>query len=60
MQYAIPNKDKYEQKTMSFERTMDSFKKIIIGRKQYAYLNRGNYNTKETLIPIGMFLINMT
>ena len=31
--YAIPNKEKYEQETMSFERTMDSFKKIIIVEK---------------------------
>ncbi|MCR5118961.1 MAG: ATP-binding protein [Lachnospiraceae bacterium] len=28
--YAIPDKEKYEQETMSFKRTMDSFKKIII------------------------------
>ena len=31
--YAIPNKEKYEQETMSFECTMDSFKKIIIVEK---------------------------
>lgn len=31
--YAIPNREKYEQETMSFERTMDSFKKIIIVEK---------------------------
>lgn len=31
--YAIPNKEKYEQETMSFARTMDSFKKIIIVEK---------------------------
>lgn len=31
--YAIPNKEKYEQETMSFERTLDSFKKIIIVEK---------------------------
>ena len=31
--YAIPNKEKYEQETKSFERTMDSFKKIIIVEK---------------------------
>lgn len=28
--YAIPDKEKYEQETLSFQRTMDSFKKIII------------------------------
>ena len=28
--YAIPDKEKYEQECKSFERTMDSFKKIII------------------------------
>ena len=28
--YAIPDKEKYEQECQSFERTMDSFKKIII------------------------------
>lgn len=28
--YAIPDKEKYEQETMSFEHTMDSFKKLII------------------------------
>lgn len=28
--YAIPDKAKYEQETLSFQRTMDSFKKIII------------------------------
>lgn len=31
--YAIPNREKYEQETMSFERTKDSFKKIIIVEK---------------------------
>ena len=31
--YAIPNQEKYEQETKSFERTMDSFKKIIIVEK---------------------------
>lgn len=28
--YAIPDKEKYEQETMSFKHTMDSFKKLII------------------------------
>ena len=31
--YMIPDKDKYEQETLSFRRTMDSFKKIIIVEK---------------------------
>ncbi len=31
--YDIPNHEKYEQETMSFERIMDSFKKIIIVEK---------------------------
>lgn len=31
--YAIPSQEKYIQETMSFEHTMDSFKKIIIVEK---------------------------
>lgn len=31
--YAIPDQDKYEQETISFDNTMDSFKKIIIVEK---------------------------
>ena len=31
--YAIPDREKYEQETKSFERTRDSFKKIIIVEK---------------------------
>ena len=31
--YMIPDKEKYEQETLSFRRTMDSFKKIIIVEK---------------------------
>lgn len=31
--YAIADKEKYEQETVSFDRTMDSFKKIIIVEK---------------------------
>lgn len=31
--YAIPDQEKYEQEIQSFERTMDSFKKIIIVEK---------------------------
>ncbi len=31
--YAIPDKEKYEQETMPFKRTRDSFKKIIIVEK---------------------------
>ena len=31
--YAIPDSDKYEQETAPFDKTMDSFKKIIIVEK---------------------------
>ena len=31
--YAIPNQDKYKQETASFDKTLDSFKKIIIVEK---------------------------
>lgn len=31
--YAIPDQEKYEQETLSFDKTMDSFKKIIIVEK---------------------------
>ena len=31
--YAIADKEKYEQETVSFDRAMDSFKKIIIVEK---------------------------
>lgn len=31
--YAIPDKEKYEQETLSFDKTKDSFKKIIIVEK---------------------------
>lgn len=31
--YAIPNQDKYKQETVSFDKTFDSFKKIIIVEK---------------------------
>lgn len=31
--YAIPDKEKYKQETMSFERTMDSFKKSLLLRR---------------------------
>ena len=31
--YAIPDREKYEQETASFDKTMDSFKKIIIVEK---------------------------
>ena len=52
--YAIPNREKYEQETKSFERTKDSFKKIIIVEKsmkprydENGYLMRG---VKEFLL----------
>ena len=31
--YAIPDQQKYEQETASFDKTMDSFKKIIVVEK---------------------------
>ena len=31
--YAIPDQEKYEQETVSFDKTMDSFKKIVIVEK---------------------------
>ncbi len=31
--YAVPNQDKYKQETASFDKTHDSFKKIIIVEK---------------------------
>ena len=59
--YAIPNKEKYEQETMSFERTMDSFKKIIIVEKsmkprydENGYLMMG---VKEFLLDANSLLI---
>lgn len=59
--YAIPNKEKYEQETMSFERIMDSFKKIIIVEKsmkprydENGYLMMG---VKEFLLDANSLLI---
>lgn len=59
--YSIPNKEKYEQETMSFERTMDSFKKIIIVEKsmkprydENGYLMMG---VKEFLLDANSLLI---
>ena len=59
--YAIPNREKYEQETMSFERTMDSFKKIIIVEKsmkprydENGYLMMG---VKEFLLDANSLLI---
>ena len=59
--YAIPNKEKYEQETMSFERTMDSFKKIIIVEKsmkprydENGYLMMG---VKEFLLDANSLLV---
>lgn len=59
--YAIPNKEKYEQETMSLERTMDSFKKIIIVEKsmkprydENGYLMMG---VKEFLLDANSLLI---
>ncbi|MDY2746447.1 MAG: ATP-binding protein [Bacilli bacterium] len=59
--YAIPNKEKYEQETKSFERTMDSFKKIIIVEKsmkprydENGYLMMG---VKEFLLDANSLLV---
>lgn len=59
--YAIPNQEKYEQETMSFGRTMDSFKKIIIVEKsmkprydENGYLMMG---VKEFLLDADSLLI---
>ena len=59
--YAIPNKEKYEQETMSFERTKDSFKKIIIVEKsmkprydENGYLMMG---VKEFLLDANRLLV---
>jgi AAA+ superfamily ATPase len=59
--YAIPDKEKYEQETKSFERTMDSFKKIIIVEKsmkarydENGYLMMG---IKEFLLDANSLLI---
>ena len=59
--YAVPNREKYEQETMSFERTMDSFKKIIIVEKsmkprydENGYLMMG---VKEFLLDANSLLV---
>lgn len=59
--YAIPDKEKYEQETMSFERTTDSFKKIIIVEKsmkprydENGYLMMG---VKEFLLDANSLLV---
>lgn len=59
--YAIPNKEKYKQETMSFERIMDSFKKIIIVEKsmkprydENGYLMMG---VKEFLLDANSLLV---
>ena len=59
--YAIPSQEKYVQETMSFERTMDSFKKIIIVEKnmkprydENGYLMMG---VKEFLLDANSLLI---
>ena len=59
--YAIPSQEKYIQETMSFERTMDSFKKIIIVEKnmkprydENGYLMMG---VKEFLLDANSLLI---
>ncbi|MCM1553525.1 MAG: ATP-binding protein [Butyrivibrio sp.] len=59
--YAIPNQEKYEQETLSFERTMDSFKKIIIVEKSMKprYDERGYLmmGVKEFLLDSNSLLI---
>lgn len=59
--YAIPDQEKYEQETKSFEHTMDSFKKIIIIDKsmkprydEHGYLMMG---VKEFLLDANSLLI---
>ena len=59
--YAIPSQEKYEQETLSFEHTMDSFKKIIIVEKsmkprydENGYLMMG---VKEFLLDANSLLI---
>ena len=59
--YAIPDQEKYEQGTKSFEHTMDSFKKIIIIDKsmkprydEHGYLMMG---VKEFLLDANSLLI---
>ena len=59
--YSIPDKEKYQQETKSFERTMDSFKKIIIVEKslkphydENGYLMMG---VKEFLLDANSLLI---
>lgn len=59
--YAIPNQEKYDQETKSFERTMDSFKKIIILEKsmkprydEHGYLIMG---VKEFLLDPNSLLV---
>ena len=59
--YAIPGQEKYVQETMSFEHTMDSFKKIIIVEKsmkprydEKGYLMMG---VKEFLLDANSLLI---
>lgn len=59
--YAISDKEKYKQETISFERTMDSFKKIIIVEKsmkprydENGYLMMG---VKEFLLDSNSLLI---
>ena len=59
--YAIPDQEKYEQETKSFEHTMDSFKKIIIVEKsmkprydEHGYLMMG---VKEFLLDANSLLI---
>lgn len=59
--YAIPDQEKYEQETKSFEHTMDSFKKIIIIEKsmkprydEHGYLMMG---VKEFLLDANSLLI---
>lgn len=59
--YAIPDQEKYEQETRSFERVMDSFKKIIIVEKsmrlrydEKGYLMMG---VKEFLLDTNSLLV---
>jgi predicted AAA+ superfamily ATPase len=58
--YAIPDKEKYEQETMSFERTTDSFKKIIIEKSMKPRYDENGYlmmGVKEFLLDANSLLV---
>lgn len=59
--YAIPDREKYEQETKSFEQTKDSFKKIIIvGKSMKPRYDENGYlmmGVKEFLLDVNSMLI---